>query len=62
MRKKDLKLVQVMERCELRQGARGDLSTPSARKFECPDCKKLGRKMILENRSRPDCGYAKGVM
>ena len=58
MRQKDLKLVQMVERCELKKSMVADFAKPAARQFQCPACKKDGKGVvILVDNNCPVCGY-----
>ena len=58
MRQKDLKLVQMVERSELKQSMVADFAKPATRQFQCPACKKAGKGMvILMDNNCSGCGY-----
>jgi hypothetical protein len=60
VRKTDLKLVQVMERCELRQSFGPQFARPTQRNFFCPCCRKIEKKkVLLKDKVCPDCGFNK---
>ena len=60
VRQKDLRLVQMMERSELKQGLVKQFAIPVPRNFLCPSCKKTGRVNVkLVEKRCPECGYQK---
>jgi predicted RNA-binding Zn-ribbon protein involved in translation (DUF1610 family) len=60
VRKTDLKLVQVMERSELKMSYGSDFSKPEERSFLCPVCSREQKKrIVLVNKVCPQCGYRK---
>ena len=60
MRQKDLKLVQMMERCEVKMNMVMDFAKASPRSFFCPVCKESGRgRVVLVEKICPSCGFVK---
>ena len=58
VRQKDLKLVQMMERCEVKQNLVSNFAKPVPRKFFCPCCKRTEKENVaLVENACPVCGY-----